>query len=184
MCCLIVVAHHRYLPAPACSRHLDGLWPPVSPPHRILSAQPLRRDWQRRRAGKDGSGNPGRQTLGRNEDALASLCFAACQRTNAETGLVFADTSSERSRAGSALSRLLAGWHGNYSSCSRQYRAVAIPDFTGRLPALQQTAPRQSTQQGAQHGRVHAPVRRGGSWQPDAVAGVLRPRSAGAMPTE
>jgi hypothetical protein len=66
-------------------------------------------DWQRRRAGTDGSGSLGRQTLGRNEDGLASLCFAACQHTTCGDGLYLRTrAASVLSRADSALSPALA----------------------------------------------------------------------------
>jgi hypothetical protein len=175
MCCLIVVAHHRYLPALACSRHLDSLWPPVSP---------LTVSCPRSRCGGIGSaGAPVKTDLAildakhwvemrmRSQVFVSQHASAPMRRrgwylrTRAASALVPAQPCHDPWPDGTATTRRVAG-----SIARSQY-----------LISRGATA---STQQGAQHGRVHAPVRRGGSWQPDAVAGVLRPRSAGAMPTE
>jgi hypothetical protein len=62
----------------------------------------------------DGSGALGRQTPGRNEDALAGLCFVACQHTTCGDGLARTDTSSERTAGAQTQPclRPLAGCHG------------------------------------------------------------------------
>jgi hypothetical protein len=103
VCCLIVVAHHRYL-ASTRAGSISIAWK-ASVARKLTVTSPDRQaDWQSRQVGKDGSGSLRRQTLVemRMDTTLAvppsrpsllivlRLCFAACQcSTSGEEGIAF-----------------------------------------------------------------------------------------------
>lgn len=103
VCCLIVVAHHRYLVSTRAGS-ISIAWKASVTRKLTVSSPDRQADWQSRQVGKDGSGSLRRQTLVemRIDRALAvppsrpsllivpRLCFAVCQHsTSGEGGIAF-----------------------------------------------------------------------------------------------
>jgi len=103
-CCLIVVAHHRYL-ASTRAGSISIAWKASVTRGLTVICRDRQADWQSRQVGKDGCGSLRRQTMVemRMDTALAvppsgpsllivpRLCFAACQHltSSGEGGIAF-----------------------------------------------------------------------------------------------